>query len=165
MWDMCLNKDFNEDTLILQIKQDVHRLEHECARHYDLSDLSDTERQWQRVNGSLKAINDAAQLALGLCDEMASLAESGLHHARKMQSLTKQLEHADNVIISLGETAEQTSAIVNMFLFERQLINGDSIVQMARQSLQIYSDVQRRCRVFMLLGDNFIELAKHRQLT
>ncbi len=127
-------------------------------KHYHTHTVPDLLRQWNVLLPHFIQLKRTAGKGGVLADEVHSAGMNPVPNISRLQHLTQQLEALDNEVISAGEMIKPFKNLIHLFLYEKEIIEGGSITDMAVQTRTVYEVLVSRINELEAIGQQLFIL-------
>jgi hypothetical protein len=117
----------------------------------------------QELESSASAFDELAAIATGGIEKaeelITSLSRPNVQYS-SLQPLVAELSRVDDKIKVAGRTHEVVRSLTSLFTFEKENLEGEDVHALARDTLQLYTDMSERCRLMQRTVSTLSRLLK-----
>ena len=159
LWPILFSEeDTGRPSLAERVDREARRLIEVVHAHYHTDEIGIVEDAWLRTMAPfLKKLIDLGGEGRTLSTGLVRIAANPIENIKQIQTVSEMLGTLDDRIEAVGESFPPFVTLTQMFLTEKDNLEGNQILSLAEQTTGLYERLIERCLVLNALGDRFFE--------
>ena len=159
LWPILFYRDdIERESSAERIDREVRNLIEVVRTRYHMDEIGAVEDAWVRtMSPFLKKLIDLGSEGRDLSINLERIAANPIINIKQIQAVSERLGALDDRIEAVGESFPPFVTLTQMFLTEKDNLEGNQILSLAVQTVGLYDRLIERCLVLNALGDRFFE--------
>jgi len=151
MWNCTLCNDAVQNDYLKTLDDNSHLLADQLKVYYTFHNIDELYKAWKKTKLYLTNMITYAQDGIILAELLKRAGRHPFSNIGELNKLSRDIESIDYKIISCGEVYDVLTTVTTLFCYEKEMLAGSDIVNMAEKTTKIYNNLLTRVQTFNLL--------------